>query len=314
MKALVTGGAGFIGRWVVKELLGRGAEVVALDDLSNGRIENLDEFLKGGAKGLTFVPGDIKDAELCRRLLRGCGVCYHLGASINVQDSIDRPRETFENDVQGTFNVLEACREHSVRFVFVSTCMVYERAHGTAISETSSVNPASPYAGSKLSGEHLTLSYGKTYGLPVTVLRPFNTYGPYQKTSGEGGVVAVFAKRALKGEKLQIYGDGTQTRDLLFVEDCARFIVESGISEAAIGQLLNAATGRDITINDLARLMADSDDRIEHVPHIHPQSEIARLVGDARKARATLGWEPKVSLEEGVERTRQWIAAAESAG
>lgn len=313
MKALVTGGAGFIGRWVVKELLSRNADVVVLDDLSNGRRENLAEF-SGNKRFLSFTHGDIKDAELCDALVKGCDVCYHLGASINVQESIDRPRVVFENDVQGTFNVLESCRKFGVRIVFVSTCMVYDKANGKALTETSPVNPASPYAGSKLSGEHMTLSYGKTYGLPVTVLRPFNTYGPFQKTSGEGGVVAVFTKRALRAEPLLVYGDGTQTRDLLYVEDCARFIVESGIAQAAIGQLLNAATGHDIPVNDLALMIAGSLDRIEHIAHIHPQSEIARLVGDADKARQLLGWEPQVTLEEGIAKTREWIAAAEALG
>ena len=310
MKALVTGGAGFIGRWVVADLLARRVGVTVLDDLSNGRRENLEEF-RGNPLFRAFVQGDVKDADLCQELLRGQDLCLHLGASINVQDSIDRPRTTFENDVHGTFNVLEACRAAGARMVFVSTCMVYERANGNPLSEESPVSPASPYAGSKLSGEHLTFSYGKAYGMPVTVLRPFNTYGPFQKSCGEGGVVAIFAKRALTGDVLLVYGEGTQTRDLLYVEDCARFIVEAGLSDRTIGELLNAATGRDVSINQLACMIAGSEKRIRHVPHIHPRSEVARLVGDARKANRLLDWEPRVSLEEGIGRTSRWIGETE---
>lgn len=307
MKTLVTGGAGFIGRWVVRDLLSRGHEVVVLDDLSNGSRENLEEFLEHPGFD-SFVQGDIKDAAICERLLKGAQICYHLGASINVQDSIDDPRTTFQNDVTGTFNVLEACRRHRVRMVFMSTCMVYDTASGTAIDERSPVRAASPYAGSKLAGEHLVLSYHRAYDLPTTVIRPFNTYGPHQKSSGEGGVVSIFCNKALRGETLQIYGDGKQTRDLLYVEDCARFVVETGLREEAIGETLNAATGRDIPINDLALLICGDKKRIRHVTHIHPQAEIARLLGDARKAKQLLDWQPEVSLEDGIARTREWIA------
>ncbi len=307
MKALVTGGAGFIGRWVVRELLERGVEVTVLDDLSSGRRENIEEF-RNHSKFLNFHQGDIKDVELSRKLLAGHEICFHLAASINVQDSIDDPKTTFENDICGTFHLLEAARQHRTRFVFVSTCMVYEKAASGAIHEKSPTFPASPYAAAKLAGEQLTLSYAQAYGLPFTVLRPFNTYGPFQKSNGEGGVVAVFTQRALQGDRLRIYGDGTQTRDLLYVEDCARFIVEAGFSQKTAGEVINASTGKDIAIKDLALKIAGKREYIEHVAHIHPQSEIARLVGDFGKAKKLLGWEPRISLEEGIARTRHWMS------
>lgn len=309
MNALVTGGAGFIGRWVVKRLLEDGHRVTVLDDLSNGRAVNLEEF-QGNPDFHAFVEGDIKDEALLTRLFdeNAFDICYHLGASINVQDSIDDPRTTFNNDAVGTFCLLEQCRKHDVKMVFMSTCMVYDRCSDeSGISEMHPLKPASPYAGSKISAENMVLSYYFTYNLPAVVIRPFNTYGPFQKTGGEGGVVAIFIRNQLQGLPLSIYGEGTQTRDLLYVEDCARFVVEAGYSDQANGEIINAGLGRDISVNDLAELIAAGEVPIRHVEHIHPQSEIQKLLCDYGKAKRLLGWEPQVTLEEGIERTREWI-------
>ncbi len=308
MNILVTGGAGFIGRWVVKKLLFDGHRVTALDDLSNGRLMNIDEFRDN--PDFLFIEGDIKDRGVLEKVFAGgFDLVYHLAASINVQDSIDDPRTTYDNDVTGTFNVLEECRRQGIKMVFMSTCMVYERSlDETGISEEHPVKPASPYAASKLSGEALTLSYYYAYGLPTVVVRPFNTYGPFQKSSGEGGVVAIFIQGDLEGKDLNIYGDGTQTRDLLYVEDCADFVIAAGMDSRANGQLLNAGLGRDVSINELASLICKNKQRIKHVPHIHPQSEIQKLLCNYEKAYSLLGWQPQVSLEEGIARTRDWIA------
>ncbi len=308
MNVLVTGGAGFIGRWVVKRLLDDGHAVWALDDLSNGRLENIAEF-EGHSGWRGFTRGDIKDMALLETLFSNrFDLCYHMGASINVQDSIDEPRQTFDNDVIGTFNVLEMCRHDRVKMVFMSTCMVYDMATDPAgINELHPTKPASPYAGSKIAGENMVLSYWYAYGLPTVVVRPFNTYGPFQKTGGEGGVVAVFIKRSLAGDTLNIYGSGEQTRDLLYVSDCARFVVEAGYSDKVNGQILNAGLGRDVSVNELAALIESNPVKIAHVPHIHPQSEIMKLLCDSRKAGKLLGWSPQVGLEQGLQLTRQWI-------
>ena len=311
MNILVTGGAGFIGRWVVKKLLDDGYKVVAFDDLSNGQLLNIEEFK--GREGFSFIKGDIKDRAAIKQLFANkFDLVYHLAASINVQDSIDDPRSTFNNDVLGTFNVLEECRQSNTKVVFMSTCMVYDRStEAEGISEIHPVKPASPYAASKLSGENLTLSYYYAYGLPAVVVRPFNTYGPFQKASGEGGVVAIFIKKNLQGESLNIYGDGTQTRDLLYVEDCADFVIRAGMDKRADGQLLNAGLGSDVSINELAVLICRDELRIIHVPHIHPQSEIQKLLCNYDKANKLLGWKPQVSLAEGLKRTREWIVGQE---
>ncbi|MFD2671958.1 dTDP-glucose 4,6-dehydratase [Marinicrinis sediminis] len=309
MRVLVTGGAGFIGRWVVKKLLEDGHAVSVIDDLSNGSEKNLEEF-RSDPFLQSVVIGDIKNQALIDELFakHSFEICYHLGASINVQDSIDDPKTTFQNDTVGTFCVLEACRKHHTKMVLMSTCMVYERCtEASGLTEAHPVKPASPYAGAKIAAESMTLSYFHAYGLPAVVVRPFNTYGPYQKTSGEGGVVSIFVHQKLLGADIQIYGDGTQTRDLLYVEDCADFVVSAGYSDRVNGQVVHAGTGQDIAINELAQLIAQDHSEIKHVPHIHPQSEIQKLLCNPEKAKQLLGWEATTPLTEGIRRTEEWI-------
>lgn len=308
MNVLVTGGAGFIGRWVVKRLLDDGQRVWVLDDLSNGEESNIAEFTSHPGFQ-QFVHGDIKNEETLIQLFEHkFDVCYHLGASINVQDSIDDPRTTFDNDTLGTFFVLEQCRKHKVKIVFMSTCMVYDRClDESGITETHPIKPASPYAGAKIAAENMVLSYFYAYDLPAVVVRPFNTYGPYQKFGGEGGVVAIFIKKKLMGDNLNIYGEGTQTRDLLYVDDCARFVVEAGYSNTVDGHIVNAGLGYDISVNDLAKQIVGDESRIKHVEHIHPQSEIQKLLCNSDKAKQLLGWEPKTTLAEGLKLTEEWI-------
>ncbi len=312
LNILVTGGAGFIGRWVVKKLLANHHNVWVLDNLSNGTEENLKEF-EENKNFIEFTKGDIKDNLVLEKLFQNnYDVCYHLAASINVQDSIDDPKTTFENDTIGTFNVLEQCRKHNTKMVFMSTCMVYDKANDEAgITESDPIKPASPYAASKIAGENIVLSYWYAYKLPVVVVRPFNTYGPFQKSGGEGGVIAIFIKKALKGESLNIYGEGSQTRDLLYVDDCANFVVQAGFSDQVNGEIVNAGLGRDITINDLALIISGDTKKINHIEHIHPQSEIAKLLCNYNKAKELLGWSPQVSLEDGIEKTKSWIKSIE---
>jgi dTDP-glucose 4,6-dehydratase len=334
MKCLVTGGAGFIGRWVVKRLLDEGHLVTALDDLTNGRESNLEEFIaRPNFSGL--VRGDVADPATLRDLFAGTlwDAVFHLAASIHVQKSIDDPWPTFRNDAQGTFSLLEACREQYFRLngfdsaarhfdyekarpqlldrrprvACMSTCMVYQLAGSGPITEAHPYRPASPYAASKIGADMLALSYYYSYGLPVTVVRPFNTYGPFQKSNSEGGVVSIFIQRDLSEQSLQIKGDGTQTRDLLYVEDCADFVVRAAANEGAEGQIINAGTGKDIAVKELARLCCSPENRVEHVPHDHPQAEIARLVCDPSKAEEVLGWKPQTTLEQGLEKTRRWL-------
>lgn len=336
MKALVTGGAGFIGRWVVARLLADGHEVLALDDLSNGRRDNVRDF-EGQRGFLGLLEGDIKDPALLARAFaeQPWDTIFHLGASIHVQGSIDDPTPTFRNDVEGTFRILEACRaeyfrrngldtatrkfdfdadvpkltKRSPRLAVMSTCMVYDAGDGRAMSELHPYRPASPYAASKIASDNLALSYFHAYRMPVTVVRPFNTYGPFQKSNSEGGVVSIFLKRDLERKPLLVKGTGEQTRDLLYVEDCAEFVVRAAASEAVEGRIVNAGTGTDVSVNQLAGLCSSGGNRVEHVAHDHPQAEIMRLCSDATLAKELLGWTARTSLDEGLRRTRAWLDA-----
>lgn len=307
MRVLVTGGAGFIGRWVVKAFLSEGADVWVFDDLSNGDESNLDEFSGiGNYHGLT--KGNVSDMQSMADVFRSeLDICVHAAAQINVQESLDNPEKAFDVNVIGTHNVLRCALESNTKVVLIGTCMVYDIAQSEGITELSPVKPASPYAGSKLAAENIALSFYYGFKLPVTILRPFNTYGPFQKTNMEGGVVSVFVQNQINSEKLKVFGDGTQTRDLLYVEDCADFILRAALSDKAIGEVINAGTNSDISINDLAVLICNDPKNIEHVEHHHPQSEIQKLLGSSSKARTLLGWEPKTSLEKGIEKTERWI-------
>ncbi len=309
MNVLVTGGAGFIGRWTVKRLLDEGYDVFVIDDLSNGREENIAEFFcRPRFHGLTKASITDKDAVASLFSGNSFDVCIHLAAQINVQESLDHPERAYKTNVTGTYYILEECRKRNTKLVLMGTCMVYDLADSSrAICETHPTKPASPYAGSKLAAENLAESYHRGLGLPVVILRPFNTYGPFQKSNMEGGVVSIFVERYLHGETLKIFGDGEQTRDLLYVEDCAEFIVKAAFNERAVGHIINAGLGEDVSINGLAALICPDPSRIEHVKHHHPQAEIQKLVCDSSKAKELLGWEPKTSLEKGIGKVRMHL-------
>jgi len=313
MVFLVTGGTGFIGRWVVKKLLDCDKEVVVIDNLINSNKKNLEEF-KNNPNLKEIIIGDIRDRELIEKIFikYDFSICIHLAAQINVQESLVYPERAFENNVIGTYNILEAALKINTKVVLLGTCMVYNLADlDKAISEEHEVKPTSPYAGSKIAAEELAMSYYHGLGLPVVILRPFNTYGPFQKTNMDGGVISIFISRKIKGENLKIFGDGTQTRDLLYVEDCAEFIVLAAESEKALGQIINAGTGSDISINDLAFLIVGDLNRIKHVEHHHPQSEIMKLVCNNSKAKNLLNWVPKTSLEKGIKKLEIWLKECE---
>lgn len=303
---VVTGAAGFIGRWVVHELLERDYRVRGLDNLANGSRRNVREFASDSR--FELLEGDVREVADVRAAWEDADACIHLAAEIDVEESLQNPQSHFDANVLGTQNVLTQCHRTDTPLTVVGTCMVYDVASGgEPIDETHPLDPNSPYAGTKLAAENVAESYHKSYDLPVTVLRPFNTYGPYQKTGMAGGVVSIFTSRDLAGEPLKIFGDGTQTRDLMYVTDCARFIVDAAFSDEAVGEVINAGTGNDISINDLAETIATGETEITHVEHHHPQSEIQKLRCDPRKAEELLDWSPEVSIEEGVERLRAWL-------
>lgn len=308
MKVLVTGGAGFIGRWICKKFLDEGAEVHIYDNLSNGSEKNILEF----RRDVNFVQGDIRDKPLLESTFNNkFDICIHAAAQINVQRSIDNPVENFDINVIGSENVLRECHRTSCKMVHISSCMVYDISSNKGITESHLVSPKSPYSASKLAADFSTLSYHHAYGDNVVVLRPFNTYGPFQRTDTEGGVVSVFVRQFLAGQSITVFGSGLQTRDLLYVEDCVDFIYRASTSSKTQGMILNAGLDRDIKIIDLAGLVAGKN-QIKFIGHPHPQSEIPKLLCDSSKARKLLRWRPKVGIEAGVEKLRGWMATGGS--
>lgn len=308
MRALVTGGAGFIGRWLVKKLLEENFEVWVLDNLENGRESNLEEFHNHPLlKGVVYE--DVLNLKALQSVFQfKPDIVYHLAAQINVHESLENPNKAYESNIKGTFNVLEECRALGTQVMLMGTCMVYDMAASQKpINEEHPLKPTSPYAASKLSAEILAQSYYHSYGLPVVTCRPFNTYGPYQKYNLEGGVVSIFVRNAMNGENLEIFGDGTQTRDLLYVEDCVDFLYAASRCEQALGQVINAGSGTDIAVIDLARMICPDDSKIRLADHPHPQSEIPKMVCDYSKARSLLGWEPKVDLQSGIEKLKEQL-------
>lgn len=300
----ITGGAGFIGRWITKRLLDDN-NVRIIDDFSNSMMDNISEF-NNNDKFELIIDSILNEKSLLKSL-DDSDICLHLASKINVQESLDEPYKHLINNYFGTYNLLEACRIKDIPIIIFGTCMVYDLTSNNPISEDHKVLPKSPYAATKLAAEELALSYHYGYGLPVTIVRVFNTYGPYQKSTSEGGVVSVFIKNYLEGNNLYIYGSGQQTRDLLYVEDCSEFVLQVLLKAPKKGEIYNAGSGIDISMTDLANKICSERERIKYIPHIHPQSEIMKLVCDYSKAKRELKWEPKTSLEEGLKTTMDWM-------
>ena len=313
MRVLITGGAGFIGRWVTKRFLAENAEVYVYDNLSNGNLENIREFLGE----INFINADIRDRSSLERAFRNkFNLCIHAAAQINVQTSIDNPLFNFDVNVVGSENVLDQCHKNSCKIVHISSCMVYDTyTANNGINENHKILPRSPYAASKASTDYNALAYHLTFGDDVTILRPFNTYGPFQRSDTEGGVVSIFVKQNLFGVPLTVFEPGYQSRDLLYVEDCAEFIYLASTSELTNGIVLNAGYDRDVTILELADIiMCDTNNHhnsdVIYVKHPHPKSEISKLLCDSSLAREILRWKPRTELEQGIERVKEWMQSS----
>lgn len=299
---VVIGGAGFIGSALVRHLAAQGP-VRVLDDLATGKAENIE-----GVADVDFVEADLLDEQALTRVLDGAGVVYHL-ACLGVRHSIHQPYRNHEVNAEGTLRILETARHQGVdRVVYCSTSEVYGTAERVPMDENHPTWPHTVYGGSKLAGEAYTRAYHVTYGLPTVVLRPFNSFGPRSHHEGDSGeVIPKFVLRAMNGLPPIIFGDGEQTRDFTFVEDSARGIAAAGTAEKAVGATINVGSGHEITVNELARLVAEVTGK-DVAPEYHDSrpGDVLRLYSDSRAARELLGWEPRVSLREGLEKLVAW--------
>ena len=306
MDCLVTGGAGFIGSNLVDRLLARGDRVTVVDDLSTGRLANLDAAL---AQGAELVELDIRDGAALAALTaeRRPEVVFHLAAQIDVRKSLADPAFDAAINVGGTANVLEAARAAETRrVVFVSTGgAIYGEGDGQdlPLDEGAAIAPMSAYGQSKYAAEGYLALYERQYGLSGVSLRLGNVYGPRQDPLGEAGVVAIFCGLLRAGEQPTVYGDGTQTRDYIYVSD----VVDAALAAAAsqVGGAINVGTGREASVLELVEILAElgAADRFE--PQLAPPrpGEVQRISLDPGRAERELGWAPKVGLEDGLRRT-----------
>ncbi len=304
--AVVTGGAGFIGSELVRQLLARGDRVRVVDNFVNGSRANLPA--EAGDR-LEVLEADIRDLARVRPSLAGADVVYHL-ACLGVRHSVHAPAENHEVNATGTLGLLDAARASGVgRFVYVSSSEVYGTAQWVPMTEQHPTFPCTVYGGSKLAGESYARAYFRTYGYPTVIVRPFNTYGPRSHHEGDSGeVIPKFLLRCLAGRPLVVFGDGSQTRDFTYVSDSARGIILAGRHPDAVGRTINLGFGAETTIADLAgvvaRVAGRPDAAVEHVEG--RPGDVLRLYADMTHARELLGYAPTVSLEEGLTRLLQW--------
>jgi dTDP-glucose 4,6-dehydratase len=305
---LVTGAGGFIGSHLVDRLSREGAEVRAfLHYNSRGDVGALgwDSDLDG--VDLRF--GDLRDEDALAAAATGCGTILHLGALIAIPYSYVAPRDVVETNVVGTLNVLSAARRTGAsRVVCMSTSEVYGTPEGETISESDRLNAQSPYAASKIGADQLALSFHRSYGLPVGVVRPFNTYGPRQSARA---VIPTILSQGLGDRELSL-GSLHPVRDFLYVEDTVAGVLAFAAWDEAPGSLLHIGTGEGVSVEEVVRLAGELLGRELEVrldaQRVRPDaSEVQRLVCDARAARDQLGWQPEVPLREGLERTARWI-------
>jgi UDP-glucose 4-epimerase len=301
-RALVTGGAGFIGSHLVDGLLEWGWQVRALDDFSSGREENL----RAAAGSIELVRGDFTDVETAARAVAGVEVVFHQGAIPSVPRSVAEPIRTHRANVDGTLLVLESARAARVRrVVYAASSSAYGDTEVLPKVETMPARPLSPYALQKYTGELYCQLYHALYGLETVALRYFNVFGPRQDPKSEyAAVVPRFATACLRGEAPQIHGDGEQTRDFTFVGDAVRANLAAADAPRAAGSVINVAGGRRTSLNELlAIIQAAAGSRV--VPRHGPPraGDVRHSLADITRARELLAWTPQVPLEEGVRRT-----------
>lgn len=305
-RILVTGGCGFIGSHLVEELIRRGNEVIVMD--LHYQWENL-ETIKGQFK---FIKGDIRDKNVVDKAIDADveGV-LHLAGLINVDQSIQSPDLFFSTNVMATVNIIEAARKRNIpKFLYVSTAEVYGNIpHGKA-DESYPTNPRSPYAASKFAAERYLLAYSFAYASPkIVVIRGFNQYGPKQNAGENGAVIARFITKLLAGQKIQVHGNGNQTRDYVYVRDTVRGIADAFEKNLPSGEVINLATGVDTSIRDIAvaicKLARKQPEKYIEFVKDRP-GQVMRSCGDYSKVKTLLGWEPTIPFDEGLRSTFGW--------
>lgn len=307
---LVTGAGGFIGSQLVEALLSEGARVRAfVRYTSRGDLSLLRFLPKELSNGVELISGDLRDTHAINDAVRDCDLVYHLGALISIPYSYHHPAEVAEVNLMGTLNVLMACRQFDVsRLIHTSTSEVYGTARHAPIDEEHPLQGQSPYSASKIGADKLAESFYCAYNLPVVTVRPFNTFGPRQSARA---VIPAIIMQALAHQDIHT-GNLDTTRDFTFVSDTVRGFLLAGSAIGVEGGVFNLGTGHEIRIGEiLSRItqkVGHQGEIVVESQRLRPEkSEVFRLISDNRLARVKLGWEPQVSLDEGLDRTISWM-------
>lgn len=309
-RVLVTGAGGFIGSHLAEELVRQGARVRALVHYNSRNDWGMLELLDGDVRtSLDVLPGDICDSALVRRAVKGCEVVFHLAALIAIPYSYVAPESFIDTNVRGTLNVLQAALDMGAqRVVHTSTSEVYGTAQYTPIDEQHPLHPQSPYAASKVGADKLAESFYYAYELPVSIVRPFNTFGPRQSARA---VIPTITTQALAGDTIQL-GSLDPVRDLLFVKDTVRGFTQIAESPATVGEVVNIGTAKGVSVRDLVASISKAvgkDSRIVvDEQRVRPEkSEVEVLIASYEKAHRLTGWTPTVGLDEGLRLTVEWL-------
>ncbi|MCL4430177.1 MAG: SDR family NAD(P)-dependent oxidoreductase [Chloroflexi bacterium] len=298
-KVLVTGGAGFIGSHVVGRFLTEGYTVRVLDNLSTGKISNIECHVN--SKAIEFVEGDIRDASTVKKSLEDISAVIHMAALVSVPLSVENPNLTYDINLLGTLNLLQASLEkHVNKFVFISSCAVCGEPESLPVTEETRPNPISPYAESKLIGERYSLGFSERGLLRAVVLRFFNVYGPRQGMNDYSGVITRFIDSIKQKLPLTVYGDGLQTRDFVNVKDVAEAVLSSVKNEAE--GVFNIGSGKPTSINELAQTLLELAGAEKKIRYEAPRAgDIKDSYADISKAKKILAYTPNVSLQAGLQ-------------
>lgn len=301
MRILITGGLGFQGSHLTRHFQKLGHEVTVLNTLSDHSLNHL----KSLDKEPRIVWGSVTDAELINKTVREQDVIFHLAAHINVDESIKNPRVFFDVNIGGTVNILEAVKNIGNRLIYASTCEVYGVSpKRDKINEEDELRPHSPYAASKAAADRICYSYFKSYGLNVTIVRPFNIFGEGQKEGLYGALIPIFVRKAIKGENLQVFGSGSQTRDYTYINDLVMaydFVLNS---KNIAGEVFNFGTGVETSIKDIAEYIAKKMGVSVEFTQSRP-GEVSHFCADVSKAR-NMGFSTQVKIFEGIDKYIEW--------